>query len=222
MKSILSAFGYGILLIVLASACRDTGAYTYSGVLVDSCLSMPIAHANVSVYAGITGDQKTTTNENGFFKISGGWDENRGFLHKEIIPALEVESGNGAPILSLDMLPEGNHSLGTISVQNHLRIPFKIDTSGYNCTNCEINITLRQPSIYSIRYFRYQSLPVGTFSGTLHFTGPLHVDLAKQIPATPIYLNVWRNDSVSFNYPEIDITQYIRFCESSDTVTIVL
>ncbi len=209
-------------LLTLFSSCRDRGAYTYSGVLLDSCLANPVVDAEIFVNAGMSGDQKVYTDQNGYFKATGGWNDKATFLHKEVIPGITVYSKEGVRLLEFDYLPEGNHDLGTISVQNHLRIPYRLDTTNYSCFNCISNYRVSQPywvynNPYLIKDFYVdEATPI---TGTIHYTISLRVDPASQKPYYPVMLQVSTIDST---YPDQDITDLLAFCGLSDTVVIKL
>lgn len=210
------------VLITLMSSCRDRGAYTYSGILLDSCSANPIVGAEIYVNAGMSGDQKVYTNQKGYFKATGGWNDKAAFLHKEVIPGITVYSKDGVRLLEFDYLPEGNHDLGTISVQNHLRIPYRIDTSEYACSSCELGIYLGQPQWLIFNRTTKWISPGDSITGELRFNLPLQVDSKSKSPASPLYLNVLRKDSLYHSYPDTNITSLIRFCDLSDTLVIKL
>jgi hypothetical protein len=221
MKSIFYFRLLVVLLVVSTTSCRDKGEYAYTGVLLDSCGVNPIANAEVFVSAGQTGDRRTTTNANGFFSISGSWNEQGGLMSKPVIPVMTIRDSVNKRLLELDYLPEGEHHLGGITTWTRLQIPFKIDDAAYPCSDCAFNFQVINKSML-VQYGWTNDFPKGTTSGIINTGFTVFINSVTKEINGPVVLYFNRYDSVSVAYPEIDITPFLKLCGLSDTVTIAL
>jgi hypothetical protein len=202
-------------------SCRDKGEYSYSGILLDSCGVNPIANAEVFVNAGQSGDRSTTTNANGYFKISGKWNEDGGFLSKPVFPSMSIIDSQNKRVLEWDNLPEGEHQFGDFTGWTKLRIPIKLDTSAYFCAACTFSFQITS-KVNFVQYGWVSDFPNGVTSGMIECTIPLFIDATNNTVDGPVVLYYTRYDSVSFAYPEIDISPFLKLCGISDTVAITL
>jgi hypothetical protein len=209
-------------LLILFSSCRDKGAYTYSGIVLDSCAVKPVANATVNIYAGESGTRTVKTNQAGYFKVSGTWNESITFLYKEVVPSLTVRSNDGEYLFEADYLPQGNHSFGTIASNHVLKIPYRIDTTNNSEGYLSLSFRLLQPDW--VLHNVFPSYPefvdeTSPLSGTIHYRLPLCVDATQQQPAYPVVLQYSTPDS---SYMEQDVTDLIKLCQISDTVVVKL
>lgn len=224
MRTILKLCIIGFGLILISTSCRDKGAYTYSGYLVDSCLN-PINYASVFVNAGQTGDRQTYTTANGYFIVSGSWDEPGGLMSKPVQPDMYIQYEVNGQKSSIDIeyLPEGNNDLKRIVLNKTLTFPVVLDRSSYNCANCSFGFTLIQEGNFIGRSNYYSNVDFDLTNPTQITTYmPLQLEINEDKLANPLNLYVYRNDSVHFSYPPVDISDKIKFCSPSDTLFIKL
>lgn len=223
MKSTFNLLASLLFIVVFASACRDKGAYTYSGVLLDSCLN-PIKNASIFIDAGQTGDGQTYSDQNGYFKISGVWDERGGFV-KSIQPTMDINFDvNGRKNrVDFEFLPEGNIDLKRIVLNGTLALPVVVDRSDYDCANCTFEFWFVQDGTLNVGNNYFSDVIFNGANPTyIRNYMPLQLEWNDEKLASDVYLYFSRTDSVRFVYPEIKISEKIKFCSTTDTIFIKL
>lgn len=208
----------GLLLLFLASSCRDKGSYAWSGRLIDACEGEVIGDAELTVKT--SGEFYTTTGSaDGTFQVSGSWNEPCPLGNcKQTPPELTISFPRQGMLQRISLFPPlGRLDFGDLILLDTLEIPlaFTGDTTGW--TNKEIRLYVTQDGVSPALQFG-ESAFLTELPKTIKIARPNAFVTGGNEPQFPFSLFYYANDRSSGI--DLDITSQIRRCAVADTVVL--
>jgi hypothetical protein len=212
MKRIL---GY-LLFLSLITSCKDKGSFDVSGYLIDTCNGEALVNAEVMVY--FNGATKSVySNQEGYFRITGEWSEQRSSMHKDIKCDYFLFMPNSKERVILGENYGGNYFLGDFILRNQVQFPILIDDSNNPCPGCTFSLYLTN----GLDMMAFQTSQSGIVE-IATFIGPMSYDRQTGQASSFSELQLRYHNGSQGVLKRLDVAQYIKRCDLGDTLKIVL